>query len=299
MVVQNITIYYNRFGFDLIKGIITSSVQIASVINFGIFIAFIITTANLLKEKVSVSNLFRFGLVISLVFGVLVFLLSNTLVPKLRMTSFLNVYENARSEKLSTEERIYKTKVFKEMNVNMMSIKLINKYSDSLENENTSQRKIIKNLFQKIPDSIIKNVFSKKKLTEYNVLKNNLISDFNQIDLYKLNNEIRKNEYLTKKLKKSYWKKSERYIYGFYSIFFVCFGIVIGTNFKNKSLFLKVIFGIIIYSLNLSLLTSMSDYFVKGISLIELIIKITIILIVFLYLVYKMLINKNTGANTV
>src|SRR5690606_20574795 len=124
---------------------------------------FILTTADLLKEKVPVSKMFKFGLITSLIFGGLIFLLSDNVVPELQMTSFLNRYENARKEAFSSQERADKVKEFKKANPDMMSIGLINKYSDSLESENISQKKTIADLFQKIPDSIIESDFSKKE----------------------------------------------------------------------------------------------------------------------------------------
>src|SRR5690606_35899976 len=110
-------------------------------------------------------------------------------------------------EAFSSQERADKVKEFKKANPDMMSIGLINKYSDSLESENISQKKTIADLFQKIPDSIIESDFSKKELVEYDISKNNFTSDFNRGDLFKLKNEIRINEFLTKQLKKSNWKK--------------------------------------------------------------------------------------------
>jgi len=299
LIVETISLYFNEFGFDLTNGIMVSFSQVAAVINFGIFIAFILTTADLLKEKVPVYMIFKFGLIISLTFGGLIFLLSDNVVPDLRMTSFLNRYENARNKAFSSQERVDKAKEFKKTNPDMMSIRLINKYSDSLESENISQKKIITDLFQKIPDSIIKSDFSKKELAEYNISQNKLTTEFNRRDLFKLETEIRKNEVITKQLKKTNWKKSERYINSLLTLFLVCFGIVIGANFKNQLIFSLACIGIVIYSQTLTSLTTMSDYFVNGENLIGLIFKITIILIVFLYLVYRIRTNKNTGANTV
>lgn len=299
LIVETISLYFNEFGFDLTNGIMVSFSQVATVINFGIFIAFILTTADLLKEKVPVSKMFKFGLIISLIFGGLIFLLSDNVVPELQMTSFLNRYENARKEVFSSQERADKIKEFKKTNPDMMSIGLINKYSDSLESENISQKKTIVDLFQKIPDSIVESDFSKKELAEYDISKNNYTSDFNRGDLFKLKNEIRINEFLIKQLKKSNWEKNERYLNSLLTIFLVCFGIVIGANFKNQLIFSLVCIGIVIYSQTLTLFPSMSDYFENGKNLIGLIFKISIILIVFLYLVYRMRMNKNTGANTI
>lgn len=273
--------------------------QIATVINFGIFIAFILTTADLLKEKVPVSKMFKFGLIISLIFGGLIFLLSDNVVPELQMTAFLNRYENARKEAFSSQERADKASAFKKTKPDFMSIALINQYSDSLENENISQKKIIADLFQKIPDSIIQSDFSKEELNEYGISKNNLTTEFNRSDLYKLQTEIRTNDLLTKQLNKSEWTKNERYINSLLTIFLVCFGVIIGVYFKNQIIFSLVCIGIVIYSYNLTLLVAMKDYFIDEKNLIGLIFKLTIILTVFLYLIYRMQTNKKTGANTV
>ena len=298
LIVETISLYFNEFGFDLTNGIITGFSQIPAVINFGVFIGLILTTANLIKEKVPISKMLKFGLVLSLIFGGLIFLLSNTVVPELRMTSLLNRYENARKESFTSQERDEKAAEFMKMNVDMMSIGLINQYIDSLETENKSQKKTISDLFQKIPDSIIQTDFLKKEIAEYNISKNNFTSDFNRRDLVKLKTEIRRNEILTKQLKKSNWKKNERYINSLLTIFLVCFGIVIGANFKNQLVFSLVCIGIVIYSQTLTLLMTLSDYLINGEKLIGLIFKITIILIVFSYLVYRMQTNKNTGANS-
>ncbi|WP_166965063.1 hypothetical protein [Yeosuana marina] len=299
LIVEAISLYFNEFGFDLTYGIMVSFGQVASTINFGIFIALILTTADLLKEKNPISKMFKFGLVMSLIFGGLIFLLSDKVVPELRMTTFLNRYENARKEAFSSQERADKTKEFKKTNADMMSIGLINHYSDSLENENISQKKIIDDLLRKIPDSIIQSDFSKKELNEYDIPKNNLITEFNRRDLFKLQTEIRKNKVLTKQLKKSNWKKNERFINSLLTLFLVCFGVVIGANFKNQNTFSLVCIGIVIYSYTLTLLAAMTDYFIDEKNLIGLIFKLTIILIVFLYLIYRISIKKNTGANTV
>lgn len=293
LIVETISLYFNEFGFDLTNGIITGFSQIPAVINFGVFIGLILTTANLIKEKVPISKMLKFGLVLSLIFGGLIFLLSNTVVPELRMTSLLNRYENARKEAFTSLERDEKATEFMKMSVDVMSNELVNQYIDSLETENKSQMKIISDLFQKIPDSIIQTDFSKKEIAEYNISKNNFTSDFNRRDLFKLKNEIRKNEILTKQFKKANWKKNERYINSLLTIFFVCFGIVIGANFKNQLVFSLVCIGIVIYSQTLTLLITLSDYLINGENLIGLILKITIILIVFSYLVYRMQTNKN------
>ena len=292
LVIENISLYFNEFGFDLMNGIMVSFVHVAAVINFGIFIAFIITTGNLLKEKVPISKIIKFGLIISLTFGGIIFLLSNNVVPELRMTSLLNRYENARKEAFNSQERADQARKFRKTNADMMNIGLINKYSDSLENVIISQKKIIADLFQKIPDSIIESDFSKKELDEYNISQNKLTTKFKRRDLFKLKSEIRKNEVLAKELKKVSWRKSERYINSVLTIFLVYFGVVIGANFKNQLIFSLVCIGIVFYMLTFTLLTTMSDYFINGEDLIGLIIKVTIILIVFFYLVNRIQTNK-------
>jgi hypothetical protein len=299
LIVETISLYFNEFGFDLTNGLLTSFSQIAFVINFGVFLAFILTTASLLKDKVPISKIFKFGLVISLIFGGLNLFLSNNVLPKLRLTSFLNRYENVRNEPFSSQERADKAKEFKKSSADMMSNRLIKEYSDSLKNENISQRKLISDLFQKMPDSIIESDFSKKELAEYEISKNNFTSDFNRRDLFNLKNEIRKSELLTKKLKKSNWKKNERYINGFLVLIFVFFGIVIGANFKKQLIFSLVCIGILIYSQVLTLQIALSNYLVNDENIIGLIFKIIIILMVFLYLVFRMQTDKNTGANKV
>ena len=299
LVVETISLYFNEFGFDLTNGILFSFSQIPAVINFGVFIALILVTAELTKEKKSVSDFFKFGLIISLIFGGLIFFLSNNVVPKLRMKSFLDRYENARKEPFTSQERFEKATEYKKTNVDMMSIGLIDRYSDSLATENKSQKKIISDLFKKIPDSIIQSDFSKTELNEYGISKNQLTTEFNRRDLFQLKSEIRKNTLFTKQLRKSNWSKSTRYINSFLTLILVCFAIVIGTNFKNQLIFSLVCIGIVIYSQTLTLLTTSSDYFINGDNILGLIFKITIILIVFLYLVYRMNTKKNTGANTV
>ncbi|WP_194766121.1 hypothetical protein [Tamlana sp. I1] len=297
LVVEAISLYFNEFGFDLTNGILISFSQIPAVINFGVFIALILVTAELIKEKIPVSNFFKVGLILSLIFGGLIFFLCNNVVPKSRMTSFLDRYENARKEPFTSQVRMEKAKQFKKTNVDMMNIGLINQYSDSLAIENKSQRKIIFDLFKKIPDSIIQEDFTKTELNEYGISKNELTTEFNRRDLFELKNEIRKNELLTKQLKKSNWTKNTRYINSFLTLFLVCFAIIIGVNFKNQLIFSLVCIGIVIYSQTLTLITTSSDYFINGDNLLELIFKVTIILIVFLYLVYRMKMIKNTGAN--
>lgn len=298
-IIETISLYFNELGFDLTNGIMVSFSQIAATINFGIFIAAILTTVNLLKEKIPLTKIFKYGLVIALILGGTIFFLSNNVVPEIRITSLLNRYENARKEAFSSQERADKANEFKKTNVDMMSIKLINRYSDSLERENRSQKDLIADLFHKIPDSIIESDFKKKELAEYDISKNNFISDFNRGDLFKLKNEIRINDLLTKQLKKSNWKKNERYINSLLTMFLVCFGIVIGANFRNQLIFSLVCIGIVFFSQTLTLFPAMTDYFVNEENLIGLVFKVTIILIVFFYLVKRLEKDRNTGANTV
>ena len=299
LVVETISLYFNEFGFDLTNGILFSFSQIPAVINFGVFIALILVTAELVKEKIPVSKIFKFGIIASLIFGGLIFFLSNNMLPKLRMTSFLDRYENARKEPFTSQERIEKATEYKKTNVDMMSIGLINQYSDSLKTENKSQKEKISDLFKKIPDSIVQSDFSQKELNEYGISENKLTNEYNRRDLFQLKNEIRKNELLTKQLRKSNWTKNTRYLNSFLTLFLVCFGIVIGVNFKNQLIFSLVCIGIVIYSQAMTLLTTLSDFFINGDNLLGLVFKIIIILIVFLYLVYRMKTKKNTGANTV
>ena len=288
LVVETISLYFSEFGFDLTNGILFSFSQIPAVINFGIFIALILVTAELIKEKNSVSKFFQFGLIASLIFGGLIFLLSNSVVPKLRMTSYLDRYENARKEPFTSQERIEIATQYKKTNVDMMSIGYINQYSDSLETENKSQKTIISDLFKKIPDSIIQSDFSKTELNEYGISKNELPTEFNRRDLFQLQNEITKNTHLKKRLRKSNWTKNTRYINSLLTFFLVCFAIVIGANFKNQLNFSLVCIGLVFYTQTLNLLITLSDYFMNGDNLLGLIFKSTIILIVFLYLAYRM-----------
>ncbi|WP_339844326.1 hypothetical protein [uncultured Dokdonia sp.] len=288
LVVETISLYFSEFGFDLTNGILFSFSQIPAVINFGVFIALILVTAELLKEKKSVSQFFQFGLIASLIFGGLIFLLSNSVVPKLRMTSYLDRYENARKEPFTSQERIEKAAEFKKTNVDMMSIGYINQYSDSLETQNKSQKTIISDLFKKIPDSIIQSDFSKTELNEYGISKNELPTEFNRRDLFQLQNEITKNMHLKKRLRKSNWTKNTRYINSFLTFFLVYFAIVIGANFKNQLKFSLVCIGIVFYTQTLNLLITLSDYLMNGDNLLGLIFKSTIILIMFLYLAYRM-----------
>ena len=117
LVVETISLYFDEFGFDLTNGIRFSFSQIPAVINFGVFIGLILVTAELLKEKNSVSQFFKFGIIVSFIFGGLIFFLSNTMVPKLRMTSFLDRYENARKEPFTSQERTEKATEYKKTNV--------------------------------------------------------------------------------------------------------------------------------------------------------------------------------------
>lgn len=299
LVIETISLYYNEFGLDLRNAIMVSFSSIESVINFGIFISIILTSSALLKENFLISKILKSGIAISLLIGGIIFFLINNVVPEMRIKSYLNRYGNVKKEAFSSEERIEEISDLRSRDANMMSIQLINKFTDSLKNQNISQKKIISDLFQKIPDSIINNDFSNKEFNKYGVSKNKLASDYNRRDLIKLKTEIRKNEFLEKQLRTSNWKKSERYLNVFLTIFLACFGLVVGANFKNQKIFSLVCIGIVIYSQTLTLLATMSDYFVNEKNLIGLIFKLIIILIVFLYLIYRMPINKNNDANIV
>ncbi|MFI1770265.1 hypothetical protein [Thalassobellus citreus] len=297
LIVETTSLYYNEFGLDLGNTFMVSFSSIESVINFGVFISIILTSSDLLKENFPISKIIKSGIAISLLIGGIIFFLLNNVVPEIKMESYLNRYENARKEAFSSEERVKKINDLRSRDANIMSIGLIKKFTDSLKNQNTSQKKIISELFQKIPDSIINNDFSNKELNKYGVSKNKLTSDFNRRDLIKLKTEIRKNEVLEKQLRTSNWKKSERYLNMFLTIFLTCFGLVIGVNFKNQKIFSLVCVGIVIYSQTLTLLSTMSDYFINEKNLIGLIFKLILILVVFLYLIYRMQTYKNTGAN--
>lgn len=177
--------------------------SIESVINFGIFISIILTSSALLKENFLISKILKSGIAISLLIGGIIFFLINNVVPEMRIKSYLNRYGNVKKEAFSSEERIEEISDLRSRDANMMSIQLINKFTDSLKNQNISQKKIISDLFQKIPDSIINNDFSNKEFNKYGVSKNKLASDYNRRDLIKLKTEIRKNEFLEKQLRTS------------------------------------------------------------------------------------------------
>lgn len=203
LVIETISLYYNEFGLDLRNAIMVSFSSIESVINFGIFISIILTSSALLKENFLISKILKSGIAISLLIGGIIFFLINNVVPEMRIKSYLNRYGNVKKEAFSSEERIEEISDLRSRDANMMSIQLINKFTDSLKNQNISQKKIISDLFQKIPDSIINNDFSNKEFNKYGVSKNKLASDYNRRDLIKLKTEIRKNEFLEKQLRTS------------------------------------------------------------------------------------------------
>lgn len=295
--VETIGLSFNESGFDLLNSIIYSVSQLSSGINFGVFIAFILLTANLLKEKTPITVIFKFGLIVSLIFGGFIFVLSNTIVPEVRSTSYLNRYENIRKTVFTPQERADKLKELKKTHCDMMSIQYLNEYTDSLSNKNVSQKKIITELFQKTPDSIIQSNFSKKELEEYGITETNLTTKFNRSNVLQLKEEIMKNRLLTKQIRKAEWTILNRYLNSFLCFFFVCFALVIGINFKNQLLFPLVCIGIVIYTQTLTLTVNLSDYFVKGENIIGLIFKIVLVFIVFLYLVYQIKNNKKTSTN--
>jgi len=293
LVVEVLRLYYEEFGFDVFNTVTVSFISIDAVINFGIFISFILTTSHLLKNQYSLGKIFTTGIIISVVFGGFIFFLSNNIVPDTRVKSFLNRYENAKRELLSSIEKEEKTKYMKTRLVRTMPIDLIEKLSDSLSKKNKEQMKIVSDLALKIPDSILQYDLYLNDIQKYGMVKKKKTPLFNERDLQILKYEISRNETIEKQNRKAKWEVNKRYVNAVLSLFLMCFGIVLGGNFKKQKFFLLVCVGVVVYSQVLRMLTLMTDYFVNRKNFLSMVVGIAIILIVFVFFSLRLMIKKD------
>jgi lipopolysaccharide export LptBFGC system permease protein LptF len=293
LVIEVLSLYFEEFGFNLSNAIVVSFSSIGSVINFGFFISFILTTSHLVKYKFSLGKIFATGVIISAVFGGFIFFLSNNIVPDTRVKSFLNRYENAKRELLSSKEKKEKTKDMKARHVSMMPIDLIENFSDSLTKRNTEQMKIVSDLALKIPDSILQYNLYSNVMEKYGMVEKEKTPVFNKRDLQVLKYEIRINETLEKQNRKAKWEINKRYVEVALSLFLMCLSIVLGWSFKKQKFFLLVCVGVVVYSQILRMLTLMTDYFVNGKNFLSMIVGIAVILLVFVFFSLRLMIKKD------
>lgn len=292
LVVEVLCLYFEEFGFDVSNAIMVSFSSIGAVINFGLFISFILTTSRLVKDDFSLGKIFTTGVIISVVFGGFVFFLSNNVVPDTRVKSFLNRYENAKRELLSSTEKEENTKYMKARHVSLMPIVLIEKFSDSLTERNTEQMKIVSDLALKIPDSILMYDLYSNDMEKYGMVKKDVNPVFNKRDLQILKYEMRINETIEKQNRKAKWEVNKRYVDAVLSLFLMCFGIVLGWNFKKQKFFLLVCVGVVVYSQILRMLALMTDYFANGRNFLSMVVGVAIILIVFIFFSARLMVKK-------
>lgn len=294
LVVEVLSLYFNEFGLDFSNAIVISFSSIDAIINFGLFIAFTLTASKLLSNNaLLLGKIFKIGIVISILLGGVIFFLSNNIVPDIRVKSFLNRYENAKRELLSSAEKEEKSKDMKSRHVSMMPIVLIEKFSDSLTERNAEQIKIVADLALKIPDSILLYDLYLNDIQKYGMVEKKKTPVFNKRDLSHLKFEMQVNEMIEKQNRKAKWEIDKRYVNAALSLFLMCFGIVLGWNFKKQKFFLLVCVSVLVYSQVLRMLALMTDYFVTGRNFLSMVVGVAIILSVFLFFSLRLIFKRN------
>ena len=193
---------------------------------------------------------------------------------------------------LSSTEKEEKTKDMKTRHVRTMPIDLIEKFSDSLSKKNKEQMKIVSDLALKIPDSILMYDLYSNDMEKYGMVKKEERPVFNERDLQLLKYEMHINETIEKQNRKAKWEVNKRYVNAVLSLFLMCFGIVLGWNFKKQKLFLLVCVGVVVYSQILRMLALMTDYFANGRNFLSMVVGVAIILIVFIFFSVRLMVKK-------
>ncbi len=296
LVIETISLYFGEIGLEPKYSILTAFKAIDNVLYFSLIISLILISAKLTKEKASIKIITFIGITLALIYGIIVFTISNNVIPEVHLKTYLQRYENARLEQFTEKERTEKIKDLKSSKPNLMSIKTINIYNDSLIELNKSQEKKIFELTKKIPDSVYDNKINKKALNNF---KTSLLKkqDFDKLrSLNNLESVIRQNEFLNNKIKSANWEIYKRYLSFLIPLVLMWLGITIGYVFKSQNIISLICIGIVAFEQFTSLNISIKTFFIEQNNLISLLLKSTIIITILTYLTFKA-INKNTGGN--
>ncbi len=299
--IEAISLYMNEGGFSFAfkHSFLVSLTYGDTILLFGVFVSMILFAAHWLNKKLVLKKLLKLSLILSLVFGSTIFVLANTIAPEFRTSSYINRYESVINEKFSSTKRKEKINDLRTNKINMMSIESIHKFSDSIRQNLESQDSIISKLALKLPDSILEKNLSEEQLLKYGLPHHFNEFEYHRSDIHKLNSAIRKLEISEKKLRQSDWEINKRFIVAFLALFLIYFGIIIGSYFKNQHVISLICIAIVLYSLIVSCVSTMADYFIDQKNLFGLVFKLILIFGVLLYLVYGMVFyrNKDTDRN--
>ncbi|MCL5245208.1 hypothetical protein M4I21_05265 [Cellulophaga sp. 20_2_10] len=282
---------------NIINTCLFSLSLVDTIMLFGLFISALLFTAYWLRNKRSVIKLLKLGLVMSVLFSALIFITKNTLVPELKIMSYLSRYEYALRVKLNTEERREMSDDLRKNRLSMMNVLAINKYKDSLQTEISAKETTIKELALSTPDSILESVLPNSYLNKYIQNKPKNTSEFGLFTLNKLKYEVSLHKQLIKQIKLSNWEEAKYYLTIFLTFFFVAYGIVLGFNLKNKHPIVAVIAGIAIYLYSYKVIEMIGNNINGSYNSTEIITNICVIVILFLGLTYRMVLLEKKQKN--
>ena len=282
---------------NIINTCLFSLSLVDTIMLFGLFISALLFTAYWLRNKRSVIKLLKLGLVMSVLFSALIFITKNTLVPELKIMSYLSRYEYALRVKLNTEERREMSDDLRKNRLSMMNVLAINKYKDSLQTEMSAKETTIKELALSTPDSILESVLPNSYLNKYIQNKPKNTSEFGLFTLNKLKYEVSLHKQLIKQIKLSNWEEAKYYLTIFLTFFFVAYGIVLGFNLKNKHPIVVVIAGIAIYLYSYKVIEMIGNNINGSYNSTEIITNICVIVILFLGLTYRMVLLEKKQKN--
>lgn len=277
---------------NIINTCLLSLSLIDTIILFGLFISTLLFTVYWFQNKLSLIKLLRLGLAMSILFAGILFLVKNTVVPELKIMSYISRYEYALREKLNAEERREMSDDLRRNRLSIMNVLSINKYKDSLQTEMSVKETNIKEFVLNTPDSILESVFPNSYLNKYIQNKPKNTSEFSLFTLNKLKYEVSLHKQLIKEIKLSNWEEAKYYLTIFLTFFFVAYGIVLGFNLKNKHPFVVVIAGIAIYLYSYKVIEMISNNMNGSYNSTEIISNICVIFILFLGLTYRMILLK-------
>ncbi|MEP0214443.1 MAG: hypothetical protein ABJD66_14580 [Cellulophaga sp.] len=273
---------------NIINTCLFSLSLVDTIMLFGLFISALLFTAYWLRNKRSVIKLLKLGLVTSVLFAALIFIVKNMVVPELKIVSYLNRYQYTLKEKLSTEEEREMSDDLRKNRLSMMNVLAINKYKDSLQTEILAKETNLKELALSTPDSILESVLPNSYLNKYIKNKPKNTSEFGLFTLNKLKYEVSLHKQLIKEIKLSNWEETKYYLTIFLTFFFVAYGILLGFNLKNKSPFVLVIAGIAIYFYTYKVIEMIGNNSNGSFNSAEIIINAGVIFVLFLGLTYRM-----------
>lgn len=282
---------------NIINTCLFSLSLVDTIMLFGLFISVLLFTAYWLRNKLSMIKLLKLGLVMSVFFAALIFITKNTLVPELKIMSYLNRHQYTLIEKLSTEEKREMSDDLRKNRLSMMNILSVNKYKDSIKTEILAKETNIKELALKTPDSILESVLPNSYPDKYIQNKSKNTSEFSLHTLNKLKYEVSLHKQLIKKNKLANWEETQYYLTIFLTFFFILYGIVIGFNLKTKHPVVLIIAGIAIYLYTYKIIEMIGNNSNGSFNSTEIISNICVIFVLFLGLTYRMVLLEKRAKN--